>query len=475
MSVDNNHQLDILFDPESIAVVGASSNTSETGWVKLLIDFGYQGKIYPISLKAKEIHGLKAYPSIIDVPDAVDYAILNVPARFAPQAMQDCVISGVKFVHCYTAGFSEAGTDEGKRLEDEMTITARNGRVRLLGPNCMGIYCPESRLTFSEDFPKERGRIAIISQSGSEASRLVFLCQDVNQYFSKIISYGNAADLDASDFLEYLAQDTETDMVALYLEGVKNKSRFESAVRKCIKKKPVVILKAGLAKNGARAALSHTASLPETKSVWNAFFKQTGVIPALTMDEVADTLQGLTRIKKLQGRRVAIIGRGGGIGVIATDICERTGLKVPPFSRETQAKLLQIRPDAGANIRNPVEPKLGMEGAADFYLKGLPIIDQDTKTDIILIQMAIDVYGGHTPDLVQNVTEAAYALSAVADSIKKPILVALFTGGHIDTAQAAATARDILTKAGIAVFSGVETAARTISKISDYYRFLENN
>jgi acyl-CoA synthetase (NDP forming) len=116
-----------------------------------------------------------------------------------------------------------------------------------------------------------------------------------------------------------------------------------------------------------------------------------------------------------------------------------------------------------------------MEGAADFYLKGLPIIDQDTKTDIILIQMAIDVYGGHTPDLVQNVTEAAYALSAVADSIKKPILVALFTGGHIDTAQAAATARDILTKAGIAVFSGVETAARTISKISDYYRFLENN
>jgi len=117
--------------------------------------------------------------------------------------------------------------------------------------------------------------------------------------------------------------------------------------------------------------------------------------------------------------------------VIATDICERTGLKVPPFSRETQAKLLQIRPDAGANIRNPVEPKLGMEGAADFYLKGLPIIDQDTKTDIILIQMAIDVYGGHTPDLVQNVTEAAYALSAVADSIKKPILVALFTGATL--------------------------------------------
>ena len=136
---------------------------------------------------------------------------------------------------------------------------------------------------------------------------------------------------------------------------------------------------------------------------------------------------------------------------------------------------MQIRPDAGASIKNPVEPKLGMEGAADFYLKGLPIIDEDTKTDIILIQMAIDVYGGHTPDLVQNVTEAAYALSAVADSIKKPIAVALFTGGHLDIAQAAAAARNILTKAGIAVFSGVEAATRTISKVYKYHRYLEIN
>ena len=475
MPAENNHPLDILFHPESIAIVGASSNASETGWVKRLIDFGYKGNIYPINLKAKEIHGLKAYPHVSDVPYPVDYAVLNIPAQFTPEAMQDCVNRGVKFVCCYSAGFSETGTDEGKQLEEEMTMAARNGRVRLLGPNCMGIYCPESGMTFSEDFPKEGGRIAFVSQSGSESSRLVFLCQDVNQYFSKVISYGNAADLDAPDFLEYLAQDTKTDAIALYLEGVKNKSRFESAVRKCIKKKAVVILKAGLTKNGARAAVSHTASLPESKSVWNAFFKQTGVIPAQTTDEVSDIIQGLTRIKKLQGWRVAIVGRGGGIGVIATDICERAGLKVPTFSLETQIKLLQIRPDAGASLRNPVEPKLGMEGAADFYLKGLPIIDQDTKTDIILIQMAIDVYGGHTPDLVQNVTEAAYALSVVVDSINKPIVVALFTGGHVDTAQAVAAARDILTKAGIAVFSGVEAAARTIRKISDYYRFLENN
>ena len=168
---------------------------------------------------------------------------------------------------------------------------------------------------------------------------------------------------------------------------------------------------------------------------------------------------------------MAIIGRGGGIGVVATDICERAGLIVPPFSPETHEKLLQIRSDAGAMLRNPVEPKLGMEGAADFYLKGLPIIDHDTETDIILIQMAVDIYGGHTPDLLQNVTAAAYALCAVAESIKKPIAVALFTGGHIDTITAVTAAREILTKTGIPVFSGVEAAARSLSKIYNYYRF----
>jgi acetyltransferase len=190
------------------------------------------------------------------------------------------------------------------------------------------------------------------------------------------------------------------------------------------------------------------------------------------MDEVADIIQGLTRVNKIQGKRVAIIGRGGGIGVIATDICERAGLKVPPFSRETQHNLLQIRPDAGAMFRNPVEPKLGMEGAAEFYLKGLPIIDADMETDIILVQMAVDIYGGHTPDLAETVTESGYALCAAADSIKKPMVVALFSGGHTDTIHAVAAARDILTKAGIAVFPGVESAARAISKVYDYGLFL---
>jgi acyl-CoA synthetase (NDP forming) len=443
---------------------------SEGSWVKRLLDFGFKGEIYPINPKAIEIQGLKAYPTVHDVPGPIEYAILNIPAYLTPQTMRDCVAKDVKFVHCFAAGFSETCTEEGRRLQAEIRKIAADGGVRLIGPNCMGVYCPASGMTFSEDFPKETGHIALISQSGAEASRLAFLCQDINLYFSKVINYGNAADLDAPELLEYLATDEETDIIALYIEGIKDNHRFMSAVKQCLGKKPVVILKAGLTENGAEVAAFHTAAITGPKAIWNAFFKQSGAIPAQTIDEVADILQGLSRIKKLNGRRVAIIGRGGGIGVVATDICESAGLIVPPFSRETHEQLLKIRPDAGAMFRNPVEPKLGLEGAADFYLQGLPIIDQDTETDIILIQMAVDIYGGHTPDLLRNVSAAAYALCAVAESIKKPIAVMLFAGGHTDTILAVSAARDILTKAGIPVYSGVEAAARALSKIYNYYQ-----
>ena len=471
MPLNRKHPLDTMFHPKAIAVIGASTNATETGWVKRLIESCYQGKIYPVNPKAKEISGLKTYSNISDVPDSVYYAILNVPAQAATQALRDCVARGVKFVHCYTAGFSENGNPEGKRLENELTKIIKGSQTRLLGPNCMGVYCPASGLTFSEDFPKEKGRIAVVSQSGAEASRLVLLCQDVNLYFSKVISYGNAADLDAPELLDYLTNDNVTDIIALYIEGVKDATLFISAVRKCLAKKPVIILAAGTTANGARASLAHTASITWNEDQWHDFFRQTGAIPAATMDGMADIIQGLMRFKNMKGKRTAIIGRGGGIGVVAADICESTGLTVPPFSRATQKKLLKIRPDAGAAFGNPVEPKLGMEGAAEFYLQGLPIIDADTATDIILIQMAIDIYGGHGPDLVQTVIESAYALCAATDSIKKPLAVSLFSGGRTDTILAAVAARDILTKAGIAVFPGVESAARAISKVSRYRGF----
>lgn len=469
---DNNaHFLDKMFHPASIAIVGASANDPETGWVGRLINFGYgdKGEIYPINPKASQIHGLKAYPRVCDVPGPVDYVILNIPARFTPQVMADCVTKGVKFVHCFAAGFSETGDEGARQLEKQLADIAHQGGIRMLGPNCMGLYCPDVGLTFNADFPKEKGHAAFVSQSGAESMRLVFLGQDAGVFFSKVISYGNAADLDAPDFLEYLADDENTHAIACYIEGVHNGPRFVSAIKKCLLKKPVVVLKAGLTESGAGAAASHTASLAGAKAVWDAFFKQTGAVQAYTMDEVADILQALLRMKPPKGRRVAVVGRGGGIGVIAADICERAGLKVPAFARETRERLLKVIPEAGAGVRNPVETTLGLGGAADFYRHGLSIVDDDPQTDIILIHMAIDVYGGHTPDLAQKVTEAADALCEKVHSLKKPVAVALFTGGHPDTIMAVLSAREKLIKAGVPVYSGVESASRAIDKLIHYF------
>jgi acyl-CoA synthetase (NDP forming) len=472
MPQKKDHFLHRMFHPASIAIVGASANDPETGWVGRLINYGYgdKGEIYPINPRASHIHGLKCYASVKDVPGDVEYVIFNIPARLTPQVMADCAAKGVKFVHCYTAGFAETGSAEGKQLESEIASIAKAAGIRMIGPNCMGIYCPESGLTFNQDFPRERGSVAFVSQSGAESMRMVFLCQDVGVYFSKVVSYGNAIDLDAPDFLEYLADDDETRVVSCYIEGVKNGPRFLAAIKRCLEKKPVIILKAGLTESGAGAAASHTASMAGAKAIWEAFFRQTGAIQANTMDEVADIVQGLVRMKPPHGKRVAVVGRGGGIGVIAADICERAGLRVPGFARETRARLAAVIPEAGAGVRNPVETTMGMGGAADFYQRGLPIVDDDPETDVILVHMAIDVYGGHTPDLAEKTAEAAASLCEKAPSLKKPVAVALFTGGHPDTIMAVLSAREKLTRAGIPVYSGVESASRAINKLATFYQ-----
>jgi len=232
-------------------------------------------------------------------------------------------------------------------------------------------------------------------------------------------------------------------------------------------------LKAGLTESGAGAAVSHTASLAGSKTIWDAFFKQTGAISANTMDDVSDVILALLHMPYPKGRRAAMVGRGGGIGVIAADICERAGLKVPPFHPDTISQLEKIIPEAGAAVRNPVETTYGMGGAAEFYTRGLSIVDSDPETDFIIIQLAVDVYGGRQSDLPQQVTRAAEALSATAKTLTKPIAAAIYTGGHTHTIEAVLEARQKILKAGIPVFTGVEAASKAISKLIGYRELSE--
>lgn len=473
MSPGKPHPLDGLFHPRSIAVIGASASEQATGWVARLLDFGYSGLLYPVNPRAAEINGLKAYPTVRDIPGPVDYAIFNIPARLVTQAMKDCVAKKVKIVHIYTAEFSETGTEEGRKLETDVAAIARDGGVRVIGPNCMGIYYPAGGLTFSQGFSREPGTVAFVSQSGTGATRFIHLANKRHIYFSKVISYGNAMDLDAPDFLEYLAEDRETEIITCYIEGVRDGRRFLEAVRKCLTTKPVIILKAGLTEGGAGAAASHTAAIAGSEQVWKTFFRQTGAIPVNTPEELADMVLTLLQVPYPEGRRVGIVGRGGGIGVIAADTCERAGLKVPPFLPETRRQLEEVISQAGSGARNPVETPRQIDGTADFYNNGLKIVDADPQIDFILTHLAVDIYGDIRSNLQEQLTKAAEALASAVPNLTKPLVSVLYAGEHMETIAAVFEARERLLRAGIAVYPTIEAAATSVSKLIAYREFTE--
>ncbi len=473
--MSNPHPLDAIFHPRSIAVAGASASEQETGWVARLLNFGYSGRLYPVNPRADEISGLKVYPSVRDIPGPVDHVIFNVPARLAPQIMEDSAAKGVKVAHVYTAGFGETGKEEGKRLEEQVAATARRAGIRVIGPNCMGLYCPAGGLTFEPYFSTRKGPVSFISQTGAGSSRFVSLANERGIYFSKVVSYGNAMDLDAPDFLDYLADDPETEIIASYIEGVKDGRRYLAAVSKCLTKKPLIILKAGLTESGAGAVASHTASLAGSKNAWEAFFRQTGAISADSLEEITDIILFTLRMPIPRGRRVGIVGRGGGLGVMATDICENAGLKVPPFLPETREKLEAVIRGAGAGLRNPVESDKGMRGAAEFYEKGLVILDADPQIDSIIVHNAVDVYGDRRSGLAQQLVQGAEILGRVAKKMTKPIAATFYGGDNIEVASAVLEAKRKLLAEGVPVFNSIEAAAKAISKLVRYREFTRRN
>ena len=361
--------MNYCFMPKSIAVIGASRDSDremKTGWIGRLVRYQYQGKVYPINPNATEILGFKAYPSVTAVPEPIDYAIISIPSEAVASQLKDCVTKNVKIVHVYTAGFAETGTIKGKQLQAEMKEILKGSQTRLIGPNCMGVYCPASRITFDVRFPQESGSIAFISQTGVGGRRLINLATGRGLRFSKVVSYGNALDLNGTDFLEYITVDPDTKIILLYLEGLQDGRRFFRLLQECTKEKPVVLLKAGLSESGAGAAASHTGSLAGSRQVWQSLFRQTGAIPVETLEEAVDQLIALQNMPPVKGRRVGLVGRGGGIGVITSDMCEREGLNVPQFSPQIREQLQKMT-EAGSTNRNPVEIGLGQKGVSKYY------------------------------------------------------------------------------------------------------------
>ncbi|MBN2033158.1 MAG: CoA-binding protein [Deltaproteobacteria bacterium] len=358
MTYFKDGNLDPLFHPVSIALAGITVDNPEH-WTRTFLDslleFKFEGPLYLVNPKGGEIGGIKVHQSFADIAGDVDYVISTVPAGAAPGLIEECAHKGVKAVHFCTAGFRETGEEEGAILEPQLVEASRRTGIRIIGPNCMGIYCPGSRISFNVDFPKESGPVGFISQSGGNTGSLVQRVKSRGIRFSKVVSYGNACDLNECDFLEYLAADSETKIIGLYIEGVRDGKRFRQALRKAAEKKAVILLKGGLTEGGAGAAAGHTGSLAGNEVIWDSLCRQSGVIQVHSLEEFADCLVTLRFMPDPGGRRVALIGAGGGSSVLIADEFERCGLRVPPLPGKIRERIREFTPVAGNILRNPID------------------------------------------------------------------------------------------------------------------------
>jgi acyl-CoA synthetase (NDP forming) len=308
--------------------------------------------------------------------------------------VEECVEKRVKTVFFITAGFSELGTEEGRRLENEITEIAMSGGVRILGPNCFGIYCPKTKISSGLGLPKECGTVGFISQSGGGYFYTIREAASKGVRFSKAVSYGNASDLNESDFLEYLAQDPDTEVIAAYIEGVKDGQRFLKALKTAVEVKPVIIYKGGYTEVGIKTAASHTGSLAGENVIWDAIFKQTGVIRVYSMDELIDLILLFLFMSPPKGRNVGVLGVGGGASIHIVDECEKAGLHIPRPPVELLAKLREFTPEAGSMLGNPLDSQSSFWDAKRFA-ESIKVLASWEGVDLLVLHLG--VYTGPSP------------------------------------------------------------------------------
>jgi len=462
------HYLEELIHPRSVAIVGASANPTAKAYdyLKGMIEFDFPGSLYPINPKASEILGLKAFPSVRDVPGTIDYAISCIPAEAAPQLVEDCASKGAKVLQLYTAGFSETGAEEGRRLEEELVRRARRNGMRIIGPNCIGVHYPEGRLAFGRaKFSLDSGEVGCLVQSGGHAWTLLSQGSLRGIRFSKVFSFGNASDLNESDFLEYLAEDPKTRVITAYIEGVKSGQRFLEAIAKAAAAKPVIIVKGGKTEAGMRAVASHTGSLAGSDLIWDTILRQTGAIRVYNIDELIDTILPFVYFPPMKGHNVGIVGGGGGASVQAADDCETKGLIVPHLAPEIRQRLEEFTPLAGSSLRNPVD---AVEiWSAQNFLHILEIIAAWDKIDFLLAHAIIELTAQWKG---KSVLEGMIdSLLATKGRLTKPMAVILQSFG---TPKGLAMLYDIqkrFVEARIPVYPTTARAANAISKFVAYH------
>ncbi len=414
-------QMQAIFTPTTLAVVGVP-RTPKPGLVffQAQLDPGFKGKVFPINPNADEILGVKTYPSVSAIPDDIDLAIVLVGVEQLMDVIDDCTQKKVKAAIIFTSGFGETGEALGLERERAMVSAARAGNLRLVGPNCMGVYCPESGLGFFPTMPTVSGTLSFVSQSGSMGSFVSLMAMLRGMNVCKVISIGNECDLRSSDFIDYLADDEKTKIIAGYLEGTRDGRALLQSLKKASMSKPVIIWKGGATSAGARAVASHTGSLAGSDDVWDCMFRQAGVIRAESVEQMMDIANAFHYMPTATGRRLAIVSGPGGPAVAAADALDRSGLRLAKLGDETVRELKTFVPEAGASFRNPVDLDVAPWGIISLYSDTLRAVDRDDNVDATLL-----IGGGLTPALQQEYLEL---LVNLRPSLKKPCMLISMAG-----------------------------------------------
>ncbi len=462
--------IDAILNPRSIAVVGASTHPAKQGhaYVNSLREFGFEGRVYPVNPRAEEIAGYGCYKSLKDVPGPVDYVISAVPAPLLPGVMEDARGKDVKGIHLFTARMAEMGTEKGLALEAGIVGAARGLGARIIGPNCMGLYNPGHGISFRANFPKQAGRVGFLSQSGGNTVEFVYRASLRGVFFSKAVSYGNAADLNECDFLEYFTHDPETSIIACYIEGIRGGPRFFDVLSQAAAAKPVVLLKGGRGEAGSRAVASHTASLAGSTQVWRSAVTQAGAIWAETMEEMTDIAVALRYMTKPRGPRVGVICGGGGNTVHSADLCEAAGLRVEPLPDAVRSGFREHLPDTWFHTNNPFDLSGIMSGDEKGTTMPLAVslMAESGAFDLLLVDPDIDFQLDH-PLAKGRIFRLVQAITGLSGKAPIPIALVIRPSDALEEWRWRAV-NELIEKAwqaGAPVFSSMPRAAACISKL----------
>jgi acetyl coenzyme A synthetase (ADP forming)-like protein len=445
--------LESFFEPQSVAIVGASRDPEKLGYAVLfnLREGGFSGDLYPVNPKADEILDLKAYPSVLDIPDPVDLAVIVIPYKFVPAVLEQCGQKGIPAVVVITAGFREAGR-EGLEREMELIEIAGRYDMRLIGPNCLGVIDTGTPLnaSFAAGMPPG-GPIAFMSQSGALGTAVLDMAMAGRIGFSKFVSLGNKADVSEIDLLEAWGRDPDSGVILIYVEGVPDGQKFIQVARRVTRDKPVVAIKSGVTASGSRAVSSHTGSLAGSEAAYKAAFRQAGVIRATSMERVFDYARAFAYQPLLKGERIGIVTNAGGPGILVTDALEHAGLEIPRLSHDTTMALSDFLPGA-ASAANPVDV-LG-DALADRYEYAVRRVLNDPNVDGVIVIL--------TPQAMTEIEETARAVGQMAQQADKPVLACFMGEARIDAGV------DVLWQYGVPNYPFPERAAAALAAMSEY-------